>query len=104
MSINWIHPKYQEISLIFISQHLSFIQLYDEIADPRNAHATENHRQKELNTPYLPYFDQMNAKVPIAHNGAMIQKITICVSLDAFHQYTIFIPKLILLAAMHHPR
>lgn len=36
-------------------QHFPLRHLFDVIAAPIKAHATENHKQKQLNAPYLPY-------------------------------------------------
>jgi hypothetical protein len=51
--------------------------LIEVIAAPEKAQATENHKQKQLKAPIFPYFIKLKVKAPIAHNGAIIQKIII---------------------------
>jgi len=48
-----------------------FKQLFEVIAAPEKAHATENQRQKQLSAPTFPYFKKLKLKAPMAHNGAI---------------------------------
>jgi hypothetical protein len=51
--------------------------LFEVIAAPEKAQATENHKQKQLNIPTFPYLMQLKLNAPIAHKGAIIQNIII---------------------------
>ena len=62
------------------------MHLFEVIPAPTNAHMTEIHKQKQLKAPIFPYFTKLNVKAPIAHKGAITQKIIICVYLEAPHQ------------------
>jgi hypothetical protein len=77
---------------------------WEVMAAPAKAHATESQRTKQESIPCLPSFMKLKAVAPIAHRGAITQKMANCVSLLAPHQYTISIPKFKLAAAITQPK
>ena len=68
------------------------------------AHAIDINANRLHLNPKVPYLTTLLAITKDAINGVNIQKIIICYFLDPPQKYTTSIPKLIFIAAIHHPR